>query len=178
RWIRVRPFICGARRRRTVLIERLDSAHQLRAFLPLGTRLPLHAASNGKAYLASLPDSEVERILASDLALRPVAPSPTRRCLRQEIEEIRRRGYAVTDQGLHDGIAAVAVALRGRGGVVRGCFSVSGPASRLTPTSTRSMARRRWLPGCDRAPSVLNAPVLAVSEGLPAEATRPGHFGP
>ncbi len=116
-----------------VLIERLDSAHQLRAFLPLGTRLPLHAASNGKAYLASLPDSEVERILASDLAPSTGRTVTDPQVLRQEIEEIRRRGYAVTDQGLHDGIAAVAVALRGRGGVVRGCFSVSGPASRLTP---------------------------------------------
>lgn len=116
-----------------VLIERLDSAHQLRAFLPLGTRLPLHAASNGKAYLASLPDSEVERILASELAPSTGRTVTDPQVLRQEIEEIRRRGYAVTDQGLHDGIAAVAVALRGRGGVVRGCFSVSGPASRLTP---------------------------------------------
>lgn len=115
-----------------VLIERLDSAHQLRAFLPLGTRLPLHAASTGKAYLASLPDAQVEEILSSELAPltdRTVTDPAT---LRREIAEIRRRGYAVTDQGLHDGIAAVAVALRGRGGVVRGCFSVSGPASRLT----------------------------------------------
>lgn len=115
-----------------VLIERLDSAHQLRAFLPLGTRLPLHAASTGKAYLASLPDAQVEEILSSGLAPltdRTVTDPAT---LRREIAEIRRRGYAVTDQGLHDGIAAVAVALRGRGGTVRGCFSVSGPASRLT----------------------------------------------
>lgn len=116
-----------------VLIERLDSAHQLRAFLALGTRLPLHAASTGKAYLASLPDIQVEEFLSTDLS------SPTEHtvtdpaALRQEIAEIRTRGYAVTEQGLHEGIAAVAVALRGRGGSVRGCFSISGPALRLTP---------------------------------------------
>ncbi len=75
----------------------------------------------------------MERILASDLAPSTGRTVTDPQVLRQEIEEIRRRGYAVTDQGLHDGIAAVAVALRGRGGVVRGCFSVSGPASRLTP---------------------------------------------
>ncbi|QCQ93110.1 IclR family transcriptional regulator [Rhodococcus sp. SGAir0479] len=116
-----------------VLIERLDSAHQLRAFLPLGTRLPLHAASNGKAYLASLPDAEVERVLAADLVPATGRTVTDPHALREEIAEIRRRGYAVTDQELHDGIAAVAVALRGRNGLVRGCFSVSGPASRLTP---------------------------------------------
>ncbi len=111
----MRPFIWRCPTAKNGLIERLDSAHQLRAFLPLGTRLPLHAASNGKAYLASLPDSEVERILASDLAPSTGRTVTDPQVLRQEIEEIRRRGYAVTDQGLHDGIAAVAVALRGRG---------------------------------------------------------------
>lgn len=116
-----------------VLIERLDSAHQLRAFLPLGTRLPLHAASTGKAYLASLPDAQVEEFLSTELAPLTDRTVTDPAALRREIAEIRRRGYAVTDQGLHDGIAAVAVALRGRGGAVRGCFSVSGPASRLTP---------------------------------------------
>ncbi|MGW0040734.1 IclR family transcriptional regulator [Rhodococcus sp. NPDC003348] len=115
-----------------VLIERLDSAHQLRAFLPLGTRLPLHAASTGKAYLASLPDTQVEEFLSTELAQLTDRTVTDPAVLRREIADIRSRGYAVTDQGLHDGIAAVAVALRGRGGAVRGCFSVSGPASRLT----------------------------------------------
>ena len=125
-----------------VLVERLDSAHQLRAFLPLGTRLPLHAASNGKAYLASLPDVQVEQFLSAELAPLTGRTVTDPEALRSEIAEIRRRGYAVTDQGLHDGIAAVAVALRGRSGAVRGCFSVSGPASRLTPDLYREYGEK------------------------------------
>lgn len=116
-----------------VLVERLDSAHQLRAFLALGTRLPLHAASTGKAYLASLPDDRVEQFLSGELTAPTDHTVTDPAALRREIEEIRTRGYAVTEQGLHDGIAAVAVALRGREGSTRGCFSISGPASRLTP---------------------------------------------
>ncbi|CAM2961430.1 IclR family transcriptional regulator [Prescottella defluvii] len=125
-----------------VLVERLDSAHQLRAFLPLGTRLPLHAASNGKAYLASLPDVQVEQFLSAELTPLTGRTVTDPEALRSEIAEVRRRGYAVTDQGLHDGIAAVAVALRGRSGAVRGCFSVSGPASRLTPELYREYGER------------------------------------
>ncbi|QBJ96583.1 IclR family transcriptional regulator [Rhodococcus sp. ABRD24] len=125
-----------------VLVERLDSAHQLRAFLPLGTRLPLHAASNGKAYLASLSDAEIEEFLAAELTPVTGRTVTDPAALGAELAEIRRRGYAVTDQELHDGIAAVAVALRGRGGAVRGCFSVSGPASRLTPDLYREYGER------------------------------------
>lgn len=138
-----------------VLIERLDSAHQLRAFLALGTRLPLHAASTGKAYLASLPDDRIEEFLSDGLVSVTDHTVTDPDTLRREIADIRARGYAVTEQGLHEGIAAVAVALRGRSGAVRGCFSISGPASRLTPDlytpyGTKALAARdaieRFLP--------------------------------
>ncbi|GAA4537311.1 IclR family transcriptional regulator [Amycolatopsis samaneae] len=116
-----------------VLIERLDSPHQLRAFLQLGTRLPLHAASNGKAYLASLDDEAVESFLDSELRQVSGHTVTDPGALRREVEEIRRRGYAVTNEELHEGIAAVAVAIRTAGGETCGCFSVSGPTTRLTP---------------------------------------------
>ncbi|MFI1919776.1 IclR family transcriptional regulator [Nocardia sp. NPDC020380] len=117
-----------------VLIERLDSPHQLRAFLPLGTRLPLHAASNGKAYLASLPDSEIEDVLRRDLDRRTPRTITDPDALRAELAEIRGRGYAITEQELHDGITAIAVALRpGGSGRTAASFSISGPSVRITP---------------------------------------------
>lgn len=116
-----------------VLIERLDSPHQLRAFLQLGTRLPLHAASNGKAYLASLDDAAVESFLHNGLRKVNDHTVTDPDVIRREVEEIRRRGYAVTNEELHEGIAAVAVALKTADGETCGCFSISGPTTRLTP---------------------------------------------
>jgi IclR family acetate operon transcriptional repressor len=116
-----------------VLIERLDSAHRLRAFLPLGTRLPLHAASNGKAYLASLDDPALDAFLTGDLAAVTERTITDPNALRAEIAEIRRTGYAVTDEELNEGIAAVAVAVRTPASQTACCFSASGPTSRLTP---------------------------------------------
>jgi IclR family acetate operon transcriptional repressor len=116
-----------------VLIERLDSPHQLRAFLPLGTRLPLHAASNGKAFLASLDDAVIETLLRDGLSQVTDHTLTDPDALRREIATIRERGYAVTDQELHDGITAIAVALHVRGGHAVASFSISGPSSRLTP---------------------------------------------
>jgi len=116
-----------------VLIERLDSPHQLRAFLALGTRLPLHAASNGKAYLASLDDDHVEKFLREGLSRVTEHTKTDPEALRREVAAIRERGYAVTDQELHEGIAAVAVAVRGRDGGAVASFSISGPNSRITP---------------------------------------------
>lgn len=116
-----------------VLVERLDSPHQLRAFLALGTRLPLHAAATGKAYLACLPDEQITAYLntAPMKVTERTETDPTR--LWNEIRLTRRRGYACTEQELHEGISAVAVAIRDRTGTARACFSISGPSARLTP---------------------------------------------
>jgi IclR family acetate operon transcriptional repressor len=116
-----------------VLVERLDSPHQLRAFLALGTRLPLHAAATGKAYLATLPDREITSYLATGPVKVTERTQTDPAALWAEIELIRKRGYATTEQGLHEGISAVAVALRDRSGTARACFSISGPSSRVTP---------------------------------------------
>ncbi|NGP08059.1 IclR family transcriptional regulator [Rhodococcus sp. 14C212] len=116
-----------------VLVERLDSPHQLRAFLALGTRLPLHAAATGKAYLATLPDERIASYLAATPAKVTDRTETDPDRLRDEIGLIRERGYATTEQELHEGISAVAVAVRDRTGTARACFSISGPSSRLTP---------------------------------------------
>jgi IclR family acetate operon transcriptional repressor len=116
-----------------VLIERLDSSHQVRAFMALGTRLPLHAAATGKAFLATLSDERIAAYLSHAPAKTTEHTITDADELWEEIALIRRRGYATTIEGLHDGICAVAVALRGRYGPARACFSISGPSSRLTP---------------------------------------------
>lgn len=115
-----------------VLVERLDSSHQLRAFLPLGTRLPLHAAATGRAYLATLEDDQITAYLADVPA--KVAPNTITDpdSLWGEVRATRERGYAITVEGLHEGISAVAVAVCGRDGRARGCFSISGPSARMT----------------------------------------------
>ncbi|TGD88250.1 IclR family transcriptional regulator [Mycolicibacterium sp. CH28] len=115
-----------------VLVERLDSSHQLRAFLPLGTRLPLHAAATGKAYLATLDDERIADYLASAPAKVTENTITDPDWLWSEVRATRRRGYAITIEGLHDGISAVAVAVRGRDGLTCACFSISGPSARMT----------------------------------------------
>lgn len=116
-----------------VLVERLDSAHQLRAFLPLGTRLPLHAASNGKAFMAVQDDDWIDRYLTSGFAAQTAKTKVTAAALWRDVEETRTRGYAITDGELHDGISSVAVAVRDPARRVAACFSVSGPSSRIRP---------------------------------------------
>lgn len=114
-----------------VLIERLDSAHAVRTFQPLGARAPLHASSNGKSVLAYLPDVEIERYLAHTL------PAVTRYTttdawrLRDELRRIRLCGYAIADEELNEGIVAVAACIRPNTERPIGSLSISAPKARV-----------------------------------------------
>jgi IclR family acetate operon transcriptional repressor len=117
--------------RELVLVERLDTAHPLRAFLPLGYRIAMHASASGLAYLAACPDDFVERYVAA--GLEPVTPHTiTEPCkLWESLKAVRERGYAVTEEGLNVGVTAVGVAVTDSDGEPVGCISVSGPVSRM-----------------------------------------------
>lgn len=115
-----------------VLVERLDTAHRLRAFLPLGHRIPMHASATGQAYLAGCPDAEIESYLDGPLepSTRFTVTDPDE--LRARLAETRGRGWSVNPQGLSDGIAAVGAAILGADGHPVGALSVSGPTVRMT----------------------------------------------
>lgn len=119
--------------RELVLVERLDTAHSLRAFLPLGHRIPLNASATGQAYLAASTDAVVDAYLAGGpLAPRTSSTVTDSGALRSRLAEVRARGWSVNPEGLSEGIAAVGAAILGADGRPVGALSVSGPTVRMT----------------------------------------------
>ena len=91
-----------------------------------------HASAVGKAILAALPDSELERRYPGEELPAPMPASITsRRELMRELTQIRRQGYALNWEESSDGVAAVAVALRDSSGMPLASISVSVPSMRL-----------------------------------------------
>lgn len=114
-----------------LVIERLDTPHVLRAFLPLGSRVPMHASATGIAYLAAAEESYVEDYLSVPLdAVTPqtVVDPPS---LRQMIAETRVCGFSINEQGLSTGITSIGVAFLGPGQTPAGSISISGPSTRI-----------------------------------------------
>jgi len=124
-----------------VLIERLDSAYELRTFKPLGSRAPLHATSNGKSVLAYLPPEEAEEYLAAHL--KPVTSHTLTdpATLRRQLAEIRARGYAINEEELHDGVTSIGTAIVADGRPVAS-LSISGPSTRITPDTYEDYGTR------------------------------------
>ncbi|MFI6339145.1 IclR family transcriptional regulator C-terminal domain-containing protein [Streptomyces sp. NPDC050535] len=93
----------------------------------VGTRLPAYATSLGRVLLAGLPDAHLPELL-------PLTPrtitDPAR--LRAELDRVREAGYALADEELEEGLRAVAVPVRDRGGRVVAAVNVALHSSRRT----------------------------------------------
>lgn len=94
-------------------LARHDGQQQVRLASDIGRRLPAVVTSLGKAMLASLPDDELERRLATI----DVMPRPTRRShrtvadLRKDLMMIRERGYSIDSEENTIGVTCFGVAL-------------------------------------------------------------------
>ncbi|MFE7721898.1 IclR family transcriptional regulator [Nocardia rhizosphaerihabitans] len=118
--------------RELVLIERLDTSHPLRAFLPLGSRIPLHASASGLAFLAASNREFVDDYLAQDLAPQTDRTLTDPDAVREAIEQVRLQGYSVNPEGLSRGITAIGAAVVDAHGEPIGSVSVSGPSIRIS----------------------------------------------
>lgn len=116
---------------------------------PMDGRIISYATANGKAWLATLPDDEVEKIVAREgLGSRPARANTgpnahkTLASLKRDLAAIRERGYATADEEAEPGVAALAVAIRDpKTGVAIGTTSVAGPLVRIPRRRHADLAR-------------------------------------
>jgi DNA-binding IclR family transcriptional regulator len=117
-------------------IAQVDSRYLIGGTNWVGRPVPLHCAALGKVLLAygaaQLPPGRLESRTSRTLT--------NRAALEDNLREVRRRGYAVTDEELEPGLVAVAAPVFRDGAEVVGALSVTAPASRLTPARIPAVA--------------------------------------
>ncbi len=115
-----------------VLIERLDGILPVHQFRPFGSDAPLTTTASGKAILAGLPKAEADTILSNPLPMRTEASETSPAALRKELQEIRKRGYALTQGGNRRDVGAVGAAIFDRADMPFAAITVSGPLKRMS----------------------------------------------
>jgi IclR family KDG regulon transcriptional repressor len=128
-------------RGQVLYIEMVQSKHTLTIAARVGRHLPAHCTSGGKVLLAFLPPEVVEPVLNAPLVAytENTITSPAR--LREELEVVRQRGYALDDEEYEKGVRAVGVPVRDIEGNVIAHLSMPGPTNRLTPDRIPEIAQ-------------------------------------
>lgn len=111
-----------------VRVQAVESTQTIRRVAPVGARLPLAVGASSKVLVAYAPQEARDMILED-----PSWPDYVdKHHYVQQLDGIRKQGYATSIEEREIGTSAIAVPIFGRSGQLSAALAISGPASRLT----------------------------------------------
>jgi IclR family acetate operon transcriptional repressor len=143
-----------------VHVLRREARHAVRVEAGFGGNAnAAHATATGKAILAWLPPTELDRIVA-DKGLTAFTPNTITDLekLKEHLRLVRRNGFSVDREEFRPGVICLGAAIRDHAGAVVGSISVSSPAFRSTPEYIEQ----------------IKVHVIAAADELSAELGAPG----
>lgn len=126
---------------RGVIVDTVGSEEATNIGIRPGTRVLLHASAGGKAMLAHLPEPKVEPIIDDhglSEATENTITDPDE--IREELREIRERGYATNEQERRTGTFAVAAPIQLTDGRVA-AITVYGPAQHVGELASENLPK-------------------------------------
>lgn len=178
RWDFARPYLAelGSRVAGTVniitlhstevaFVESVEAPTPVRVGSRLGSVMPAHCTSGGKALLAQLPGEEVARRYSETSLARMTGKSiTTLAALQAELRRTAKRGYATNFGESEPEVSGVAIAVDG---VDPYALAVSAPSSRLAPARVRELVEdiRKTVRLLTDASVTAADPALALQNG-------------
>jgi len=98
----------------------------------IGQRIPLHATSDGKIFLAYLFQGQLAEVLDEPLPRFTEQTIVSIGLLERELQHVCERGYATAVEELEAGLTAIAAPIHNAEGQVTASVSASGPSFRLS----------------------------------------------
>ena len=124
--------------KRQTVVDVAPSRQPIRYVAEIGSTYPLHKGAAGKAALAGMSDKLLTEILTESEIAAEIGDLAS---FRDEIDEIRSSGYAISYGERVEGAAAVATWIGQIGGIPVGVMSVIGPAFRLDDATLMHMGK-------------------------------------
>jgi len=116
-----------------IVLERVESEEPIRysLFQP-GSTIPLHAGASSKILMAFLSEKEWDRIIKTEGLRRYTANTITNRTrLKANLRQIRKQGYAFSDQEVDREVRAIAAPIFNAMGELVAGLSIAGPSYRI-----------------------------------------------
>lgn len=107
-----------------------EAGHTLRIGIRDGQIMPAHLTAGGKVLLARLPPDRFAELYPAAGVPEEELDAAAVALLAEEVEGVRRRGYALNKGATERGLYALGVPIVGEGGVAVGSLTVSMPSVR------------------------------------------------
>ncbi len=126
-----------------VVVDQVESRHALRrTYTEIGVPIPLPYGAPGKVLCAWLPPARREAVLRHELTPLTSTTVTDPQKLRNQLDEVRDHGYALSLAERTPGIRSVAAPLFDHDGAITGCLSVSGPEMRMPAERMHALGSR------------------------------------
>jgi len=118
-----------------IIVMREESKHELRWSRHVGSVLPAHSSSMGKAFLSELTEAEIDSLYpAEELPQITTKTIRSKMELKKELEQIRRDGISVDNEGTVEWIIGIATLIRDASGKAVAAISIATPLIRVDDT--------------------------------------------
>ena len=98
---------------KAIILDKVDTAHDIKISAEIGMRLPLLAGAGGKALLSQLSNPEIDQILNANSLKKFTAKTCTNKKLfKNDVLNIRKEGVAFDDEEYIDGVVGFATPLQ------------------------------------------------------------------
>lgn len=116
---------------RTLIVERIAGSRTIEVLSKPGRRLPLHATGVGKV-LVAFGSEELQEAVIDSLDRFTDKTVTDKESFREQLKEIRQRGFAQTEAELAEGTNSLAAPIRGNNGQVIAALGLITPAEGAT----------------------------------------------
>jgi len=115
-----------------VYLDKVDSPRPLGVMSKIGQRNPVYCTALGKTLLAFQPEKEQSRIIHK-IRLLPRTPKTitSKQKLLEELDMVRKRGYALDCQEVEEEVECIGAPIRNHLGHVIAALSISGPQKKI-----------------------------------------------
>lgn len=114
-----------------IYLQVIESPQRMKFAAAPGQRLPVHCTATGKGFLAFLPKDQVKAILKSGMPQYTAYTKTKHTAIFDELGQIRKRGFAISQQEYEDGVNAVAAPILDGSQYPIASIAIAGPAFRL-----------------------------------------------
>jgi DNA-binding IclR family transcriptional regulator len=123
-----------------VYVDKVDSPQPLKAMTHIGSRVPATVTSTGKALLAWLPPIALDQAMAQ-LKRYTAITLMKRRDIELDLEETRKRGYAINRGEFRESVAGIAAPIRDRHNQVVASVAVWGSDTSILGPQRENLAQ-------------------------------------
>lgn len=121
---------------------KIDSSNPVHLLSHAGKTNPIHSTSTGQILLAYQAESIINKVMERELIgyTEKTITDPMK--LKNKLQIIRKKGYAVSQEELHKGVVSIAAPVKNKKGEIIAAVSIAGPISRINQQNVSKLTKQ------------------------------------